>query len=510
MVRLVFGEVADELVNGHPAGLPPVQIWESLRILLRERDARPTRSAVADDRPLPLSFGQQRLWFLDRLAPGTVAYNVSDAYRLRGALDLGALEQALIAVVDRHEALRTHYTVIDREPVQVIDPPGGFRLARTDVETDPAPEQSARECALTDAETPFDLARGPLFRARLIRLAPTDHILSIVVHHSVFDHQSLEIWARDVSVAYRAYLSGLLPRFGEPGARYADFAVGQHAAFVGRDGDRHLAYWQHRLAGAPPVLELRADKPRPLVPSHRARPVEFTVSPQLTASLHCLAAEHGATLFMLTLAAYQALLSRHTSVADIVVGFPVSGRWQTAFENTIGFFANSLPARARMAGDPQFTELIAQVRDGILDAYDHVELPFERIVEALAQPRDLSRNPVVQVWFNLIDEQSAGRRAGLSLVGLAVDRFETGKARTRFDVELHLVRTPTGELSGRLLHATDLFEPVTTTRFASHYSTFLQSVAKNPDLRVSEVPIVPPEELVTIVMDWGTASEADR
>jgi hypothetical protein len=450
---------------------------------------------------VPLSPGQRRLWFLDQLTADNIAYNSPASYRIRGPLDVSALERALAWVVDRHDVLRTRYELVAGEPVGVLGERGGFRLQVNAV----ASEEQAAEAIRADIEKPFDLERGGLFRARLHRVAADDHVLAIVVHHSVFDGTSYGIWAREVSTAYRAFLNGRTPPETTV-TQYARHAERQRETFTEQVEQRQLRYWRETLSGAPEVLELPADLPRPPRPSHRAGFVDFTVSEEAAAALRDQAATAGGSLFMITLAAYVVLLARYTGSRDVVVGCPVDARRASAFEDTIGFFVNSLPVRVGTEGDPAFSGLVARTRWAVLDALSNVDVPFERIVEELAPARDLARNPLFQLWFDLAVHPADGDAGVPCLEGAEVSRFDAGSVRTRFDAELHLAVHPGGELTGRLQYATDLFSHPTAERFVAHYRNVLEDFAARPDARLSEVRMFTPAELHTLIEIWGTAS----
>lgn len=454
----------------------------------------------------PLSFAQERLWFVSRLMTEVTAYNVPLTYRLLGPLDVEALHRSLATVVARHKALRTRYEETASGPFQVIDEPGTFHWDLTDVSSADDPPTAARDVVAACADTVFDMAGGPLFLARLVRLGRHDHVLALVVHHSVFDRQSLDILAGELSRCYAAFTSGGEPELAPLPAQYADFGEWQRQRLTDGVLEGHLDYWRDHLAGAPSALELPADAERPPVPSFRAGVVDRDVPTAVSSGLRALAARLDATLFMVTLAAYQVVLARYTSTDDIVVGCPVNGRSRSEFDGVIGFFANSMPVRTRMAGDPPFTELVARVRETLLQSYAHHELPFERIVDGLDVPRDLSRNPVFQLWFDLVTVRSTADSGVPVLDGVAVERFETGRSSTRFDTELYLTESPTGALSGRLYYASDLFRYETVARFYDHYLNFLREVAHEPDRRLSQLPILSPAERDQIIGHWGRAS----
>jgi condensation domain-containing protein len=469
------------------------------------RDPRQARPA--------LSFAQERIWFIDQLYPGTTAYAIPVMHRLRGHLDIRCLERALAAVVERHESLRTRFAVHGGQPYQVIDTPR-FNLPVRDLTTDPRvisgevqPDALARARIGAAAAMPFDLADGPLLRACLFRLGPDDHVLFLCVHHSVFDGWSLGVLRREVSACYGALRRGDTPELPDLPVQYADYAAWQRRELTsGRLAD-DLSYWRMRLAGAPLVLELPTDRPRPPQPSYRAGRVTFQLPAQLARSLRALAHQHKASLFMLTLSAYQALLSRHAGTTDLIVGSSVSGRGRTEFEPMIGFFVNSLALRCSLAGDPPFASLLRRTREQTLDDFAHQDLPLEYLVREIAPTRDLSRNPVTQVWFNvqnLKDEISE-----LRLDGVDASDFKAADITTRFDLELHLTDGGDDSLVGGLIYASDLFEHRSMELFAEHYVRFLAEIARDPAQRVSRVPIMTAEELALLARWNNEQSTAD-
>jgi hypothetical protein len=452
-----------------------------------------------------LSFGQRRLWFLDRLSNVRTAYNTPAAFRLLGRLDLTALQKAMTLVLSRHEALRTRFGAAEGEPFQIIDDPVPFEPVVTELPQDSDPEASATDLLRADAQVPFDLATGPLFRARLIRLGPDDHVLGVLVHHTVFDRASLEVWMDEVSLAYAAATSGEVPVLPELPVQYAEFADWQREELSGDALEAHLAYWRDQLTGAPFVLELPTDRPRPQLPTGLGGFVDFEVPTATADALRNLAKTRGTTLFVVCLTAYQAVLSKHTGAEEVLVGCPAGGRTQVALERLIGFFVNSLPLRADLRGDPLIAELVDRAADALLGAHAHQAAPFDRIVEQLGPPRELGRNPLFQVWFDLVSLRSGGESGALDLAGLRVRPFDTGQVRTRFDAELHLLEHADGTLTGRVQYAEDLFDHDTFVAFAEHYRNFLLAVAEDPGLRLSEIRMFSAEELHRILEQWGTA-----
>ncbi|WP_422771346.1 amino acid adenylation domain-containing protein [Plantactinospora sp. WMMC1484] len=443
----------------------------------------PTRN---EHRRAPLSYAQRRLWFIDRLLPGRAAYNIPFGYRIRGRLDRDALQRAVHHVVDRHEVLRTRIETVDGEPYQVIDADGG-ELRLIDLRDADDPESSARWLAAAEVDTPFSLSAGPLFRVALLRLADEDHVLLCTAHHAVFDGWSLVVLTEDLTAAYRAYSRGSTPPPAKPPVQYADFALRQHAQIGERETAEQLEYWQRHLADAPITLELPSDRRRPAVPSAAAGEFTFPVADEVAGGVRALCAEIGATPFMVTLAAYGLLLSRLAGVSDLLVGSPVYGRLDPELRGAVGFFANTLPFRIDLTGDPTFTELVGRVRDTALEAYARQAVPFDRIVEDLAPPRDLSRNPVVQILFGLLSTGTGVERGELDLPHLAVEEFRSGTVTTRFDVELHVFETPDGGMLGRVIFARDLFEQATMEHFAHQYTALVASAVAEPGTRISEL-----------------------
>ncbi|HST58364.1 MAG TPA: condensation domain-containing protein, partial [Longimicrobium sp.] len=330
----------------------------------------------------PASYAQERLWFLDRLEPGSANYNIAVARRLGGALDAGALERALGEIIRRHEALRTTFTEVDGAPVQVVAPFGGFALPVEDLSglDERDREAAVRQRAGEEARRAFDLTAGPLFRAALLRLREEEHVLLITMHHIVSDGWSMGVLFRELSVLYEAYREGGESPLPELPVQYADYAVWQREQLEGETLHRQLAYWRERLSGAPELLELPTDHPRPAVQTYRGASVPVELSPELLERLQALGRSEGTTLYMTLLAAFQVLLSRYSGSEDIVVGSPIAGRARKETEELIGFFVNTLVLRTELGGDPTFREVLGRVRGATLGAYEHQEVPFEKLV----------------------------------------------------------------------------------------------------------------------------------
>jgi hypothetical protein len=353
---------------------------------------------------LPLSFAQQRLWLLDQLLPNKAAYNIPAVWQLRGKLDALALERSLNELVARHETLRTRFVLSGDAPVQVIGPPSAVALPMTDLSAMPQAEREARARQITDTEAhqPFDLEAGPLLRAQLLRLGAEEHLLLLNVHHIVSDGWSMGVLWRELSSGYTAFVSGHAPDLPRLPIQYADYAVWQREWLQGEVLERQLAYWKEKLADLS-TLELPTDRPRPPVPSYQGAHLTFDLPAPLTRALKELGRREGTTLFMTLLAAFQVLLHRYSGQDDIAVATPIAGRRRTELEGLIGFFVNTLVLRSNLAGNPAFTELLAQVRETALGDYTHQDLPFEKLVEELSPRRDISRNPLFDVMINQVD-----------------------------------------------------------------------------------------------------------
>ncbi len=453
----------------------------------------------------PTSFAQQRLWFVHQLEPDSPSYNVTTALWLSGTLDVSALERSLETVVARHEVLRTTFRLAEGEPVQVVAPELRLELPIADRSAVPAAERKAEVRRLIQEEVrrPFDLERGPLLRARLIRLAPDEHALILIVHHIVFDGWSVGVLSRELSECYRAFERGETPRLPELPVQYADYAVWQREWLSGESFERQLAYWRTQLAGAPAVLELPTDFPRPRVQSYRGATERRVLSRPLLEKLKRLSQQEGATLFMTLLAGFQLLLSRYSGQEDIVVGSPIANRTRSELEHLIGFFVNSLALRTDLSGDPSFRELLRRVREVALGAYGNQDIPFERLVGEIHPERVGDRNPLFQVMFALQNTP----RAALTLEGIKLRSLPRRTETSKFDLTLHMHQDPQG-LTASLEFNTDLFEVGTITRMLGHLERLFEEVVADPDRRLSALPLLSPKERHQLLVEWN-ATTAD-
>jgi amino acid adenylation domain-containing protein len=459
--------------------------------------ALPRRAGTA-----PLSFAQQRLWFLHQLAPRSAAYHVPGVLTLAGRLHPGVLAAALGEIVRRHEALRTVFVLERGEPVQVVLPPrpaGERPLPLVDLGGLPAGRRIAEAGRLGAAEArrPFGLATGPLLRTLLLRLAKGEHRLTVVMHHIVSDGWSLGVMLDELAALYDAFAAGRPSPLPPLPLQYADFAAAQRQEAQALEGQ--LAYWREQLAGAP-ALELPADRPRAAVLSDRGAALGVALGPELTRGLQNLARREGATPFMVLLAAWWALLHRSSGQDDLTVGCPVAGRDRPEVEPLIGCFVNTLPMRVRLEGEPSFRELLGQVRAVALAAYDHQGVPFERIVEELAPARELGRTPLFQVLLALRDaSRPLPRPAGLEL---SLDEIPTGAAR--LDLTLMLGERADGAgIEGTLEYRADLFEAATAARLIAHLQELLAAALREPERLLSELPLLTEAERQQILREWS-------
>jgi amino acid adenylation domain-containing protein len=448
--------------------------------------------------PAVLSFAQQRLWFLDQIEPGGSAYIMAGALELRGALDAPALERALGALVDRHEALRTLFVSVEGQPQQVVSEPGAWTLPVVDLSGEAHARERLAQRLREEVPRGFDLARGPLFRAQLYRLAPDSHVLLLAMHHIISDGWSLGILMRELGQLYGCFSRGEAPVLPAPRLQYRDFARWQRSWLQGEALEVQLSHWRSRLAGAPQVLELPADRPRPAVESNRGAIYAFTLPLELANALRGLARREGATLYMTLLAGFTLLLSRYSGQQDLLVGTPVANRNRAEIEDVVGFFVNTLVLRADLSGNPSAREFLARTREACLDAYAHQDLPFERLVEEMRPARDMSRNPLFQVMFAL---QNAPIQP-LELPGLTLTPVDVERGAVQFDLTLTVQESVEG-LIGVFNYATDLFNESTIARMATHWRTLLEAMIASPQRRVADLPLLSEAERHQVLVEWN-------
>ncbi|HMF57479.1 MAG TPA: condensation domain-containing protein, partial [Pyrinomonadaceae bacterium] len=453
----------------------------------------------------PLSFAQQRLWFIDQLEPASFAYNITTALRLIGLLNVNALERCLNEIVRRHEALRTTFALNHEEqPVQVIAPELKLSLRVEDLSPLPEAEREAEAVRLAthEAQCPFDLARGPLLRARLLRLGEEDHALLFTMHHIISDGWSMGVLVREVGTIYSAYAQGEDSPLEELAIQYADYSVWQREWLAGEVLDEQLSYWKKQLGGELPILSLPTDHARPPVQSFHGGHELFALTKDLSDGLKRLSHCEDATLFMTLLAAFQVLLHRHTGQEDILVGAPIANRSRPETEPLIGFFVNTLVLRTDLTGNPTFRELLRRVQKMALGAYAHQDLPFEKLVEELHPDRDLSRNPLVQIVLALQNTPMGD----LELHGLTIRPQEFESDVVRLDLEFHLHELPEG-LGGVMAYNAGLFEKGTIRRLLEHFTILLEGIVANPDGRIREFPLLTSQERHRLLYEWNDAHQ---
>jgi amino acid adenylation domain-containing protein len=435
----------------------------------------------------PLSFAQQRLWFLNQLEPGSSAYHMPWAARLTGPLDVAALQRAFDTIVARHEALRTTFVAVDGSPLQVVAPTLAVPLSLVDLTDLPASERegAARSLAHEEVRHPFELTRGPLLRTTLVRLGPVEHVLLLTVHHIVSDGWSMGVLFRELATLYGAFTRGEPSPLPELPIQYADYAVWQREWLRGPVLEQELDYWRRQLQDAPGAIDLPTDHPRPPVQDLRGGKESLVLPQPLSEGLKALSRQEGATLFMTLLAGFNALLTLHSGQDDLVVGAPVAGRTRVETEGLIGFFINSLALRTRLGGNPTFRELLGRVREVALGAYTHQEFPFEKLVEELQPERDLSRSPIFQLFFNM-ENAPTGR---LALPGLRVERVSRGTDGAKFDLAMYAKEGP-GGIGCTLAYSVGLFEPSTAASLLERYRTLLEGAVVDPDRRLSTLPLL--------------------
>ncbi|HKH44662.1 MAG TPA: amino acid adenylation domain-containing protein [Thermoanaerobaculia bacterium] len=458
--------------------------------------------------PPVLSFAQQRLWFIEQLQPGSAAYHIPGAVRIRGALDLRVLASCLVEVARRHETLRTGVALRDGEPVPVLAAEPRLPLPVVDLSALPEPRREPEATRVVHAQValPFDLTRPPLARACLLRLAPEEAVFLLVLQHVIGDIWSIGVFFRNTMDLYDAFSAGLPSPLPELPVQYTDFAAWQQRALAG-DGLRTLLdYWKGQIEGAPLAIELPTDHPRPPLQSFTGGRRYMTFPAGLTARLKALATQQDATLYMILLAALDALLYRLTGQRSLLVGVPMANRGRRELEGLIGLLLNTLVLRADLDGSTSFRELLGEVRERHLGAIQHQDLLFERLVEELRVERDMSRNPIYQVLFNF---QNVPRSvSSLDAQGLRLSRYEVLEAISREDLELALRETPEGELAGWFGYDEALFDPATVERIAGQLGLLLAGIAEDPERRVGELPLLTAAEEQALCCEWNDTAAA--
>ncbi len=460
----------------------------------------PAIERVSRDQEIPLSFAQQRLWLAHQLSPEIAAYNVSHAVRLTGHLDVTSLEQSLSEVVRRHETLRTRFSVIGGQPVQIVCPAEPIALPVTDISFLSESERLAevRRLAAEETQYLFDLERGPLVRVTLLRLDAEEHVVLFTIHHIICDAWSLDVLSREIAILYEAFSARLPSPLPDLPIQYADYAYWQRHWLQGEALETELEYWRKQLTGAPTLLKLPTDRARIPVQRFRGAREYFNLPENLTGLLRELSRSEGATMFMVLLAAFQTLLSRYAGQDDIVVGTNIANRNRNDIEGLIGFFINNLVLRTDLSGNPGFRELLGRVRKMCLEAYIHQDMAFEKIVEELRPERESSYSPLFQVMFVFQNApMHSTKLAGLTLGFVGVENLTA-----RADMMLIMSETSQG-LGGAMEYDTDLFDASTIRRLLSNFEILLEGIAANPDDDLKSIPMAPEEESRDLIYSFN-------
>ncbi len=467
------------------AGLSPERraLFELLVLdEVREPREQPEAPAPSVAAAAPLSFGQERLWLLDRLDPGNPVYHMAAALTLTGPLDRAVLARSFAEIVRRHAVLRTTFHEEDGRPVQVAGPPHPEDLPLVDLSGLPHPLQDAALRVALEAElaVPFDLTRGPLHRLRLFRLGAAEHVLVATLHHIVSDAWSMAVLGRELTAIHAAFAAGLPSPLPELPLQYADYAREQRARLQGAGLEEQVEWWRRRLAGAPEVVEIPPDRPRPAARRFRGGLCRRLLPLELSERVGRFCRDRSVTPFMALLAAFEVLLQIRTGQTDLIVGVDIANRNPPETEALLGFFINQLVFRVDASGDPAWSDLLERVRETAAGAFAHQDVPFERLVEELRPQRSLARNPLFQVMFGLYNVPEAQAELG----GLEIRPFEIEERAAVFDLSLYLAETAQG-LSAMLRYDTDLYEPATADRLLDDFETVLRRVLDAPDERLS-------------------------
>ncbi|MEH1822381.1 MAG: amino acid adenylation domain-containing protein [Nostoc sp.] len=474
-------------------------IWKAIASILEVQNQAPALVPVSHNEDLPLSFSQERLWFLYQLQSDSSTYNVSFAFHLQGLLNITALEDSFNEIIQRHEALRTTFVAVENKPVQVISPSLKLTLPVVNLQELPEQERETQVLQLVknEVQQPFNLEQGSLLRSFLVRLGENEYVLLLSVHHIAFDGWSEGILWRELTALYTAFSTGKSSPLPNLPIQYADFAVWQRQWLQGQVIDTQLDYWKQQLVGAPPLLELPTDRVRPAIQTNRGAIKRFRLDDHLTQKLKSLSEKSGATLFMTLLTGFVILLSRYSNQQDILVGSPIANRNRSEIESLIGFFVNILVLRTDVSGNPSFWELLQRVRQVATEAYSHQDVPFEQVVETLQPERNLNYSPLFQVMFVLLNTPPGK----LELPGLSINSLEVETPTAKFDLTLLMTETEQG-LSGSLEYNSDLFEEATITRMVGHFVTLLEGIVANPEGRISQLPLLTQPEQQQLVQ-WN-------
>jgi amino acid adenylation domain-containing protein len=506
-------QVMSRIRSAFHVEIPVRQIFESPTIGELADSIRPSIATSEASQPdpiecvsradlLPLSFAQRRLWFIDQLIPGIPAYNIPRVVPIAGPMPAVALEQGLSEVVRRHEVLRTRFVSHGDEPIQVIDPPRPVSFAMADLEGLARDERYACARRLVEQETdrPFDLSRGPLLRASVLRLSPGEHIALMTLHHIVSDAWSARVLEQEMTLLHRSYRDGEPSLLPELAIQFADYANWQRERFSGELLQKQLTYWRNQLAGSPPLVDVPTDRSRPAVQSYRAESQRIEFSAETSAALRRLSQSEAVTLYMTLLAGFMTLLARYSGQRDIVVGVPIAGRNRVEIEKLIGFFINTLAVRTELSETDSFRLVLRRVREALLGAYANQDLPFDKLVEELEPERKLSHTPLFQSVFMFDNTDNGAERTDLSAAAGDATIVESWTAK--FDLTLSMKETA-DRIVGSLKYSTDLFNRDRIARMLDHFRRILEQAVSNPDSAVWELPLLGEDERHHLLVQWN-------
>ncbi|MFY7802846.1 MAG: non-ribosomal peptide synthetase, partial [Limnoraphis robusta] len=472
--------------------LTPEQKRELLKQLMQKKADKPQF--------FPLSFAQKRLWFLDKLQPGSSVYNLPAALHLKGSLHIDTLEKSINEIIKRHEILRTSFLEIKGEIVQSVYPVLNLNVPVIDLQEIPQTQQDiqVKNQIKQEASKPFELTQIPLLRAKLLKLSTDEYVLLFTLHHIIYDYWSMRVLIQELAAIYQAFYLGKNSSLAELNIQYVDYAVWQQKWLQSEARSAQLSYWKQQLKNNPPILQLPTDYPRPVVQTYRGETQSFSLSSQLSESLKVLARQEDVTLFMLLLAALKTLLYRYTQQEDIIVGSTVANRNRPEIENLIGLFVNNLVFRTNLSGNPSFRDFIKQVREVTLGAYAHQDLPFEYLVEELQPERNLSHHPLFQVMFILHNTPTKT----FKLPNLTFNYINPENKTARFDLSLDMYETPSG-LTGVFEYNTDLFKAETISRIIVHFQTLLEQILTNYNQKLYELCLLTETEKNQLLVKWN-------
>ncbi|WP_353931426.1 non-ribosomal peptide synthase/polyketide synthase [Okeanomitos corallinicola TIOX110] len=458
----------------------------------------PAITPVPSRENIPLSWAQERLWFVHQLEGDSGAYTMSFSVGLTGDVNVKALEQAFQAIVQRHEVLRTRFEVEDNSPVQVIVPDMSITLPVVDIQQIADPWQKVKELAIAEVAQPFNLAHDAVIRVKLWQLSPQEYLLLVAIHHIAADGWSLGIFIQDLSAYYRAIATNSPVELPDLTVQYADFTVWQRQWLTDQTLDRQLNYWMQQLTDAPPILALPTDRSRPAIQTFNGSTQPIQLDPDLTQKLKKLSQKFGTTLYMTLMAGFVILMSRYSGQKDLVIGSPIANRNRTEIESLIGFFVNTLALRFNLTPEESFAALLTQVQQITQNAYDHQDLPFEILVDHLQLERNLDRNPLVQVMFALQNAPSSP----WDMPGVNIEEIPLGLDTVRFDLEVHLWDMPEG-VGGVFCYNTDLFDQTTIVRMMQHFQALLTAIVENPQQPVASLPLLTQSEQQQLLVEWN-------